>query len=102
MSVRGGSSGGSVGTKISGSGNSYFLEYAPTTLYVKKDFGFNAIKVTVSNDSTIPNDVTVSYDGATSDGVLKYGETKDFYTSGKPSLYVKSALGGTNVRLWAE
>jgi hypothetical protein len=101
MSVRGGSGGGG-GAKVTGSGNSYFLEYAPTALYVAKAFGFPASKITVANDATTANDVNVSYDGATSDGVLKYGETKDFYTTGRTSVYIKSAAGGTNIRLWAE
>lgn len=101
MSVRGGQGGGGA-TSVRGSGNSYFLEYSPTNLYVQKSFGFSAVKVSVANDATSSNDLTVSWDGATSDGVIKYGETKDFYTNGRTSVYIKTASGGTSIRLWAE
>ena len=99
MSVRGG---GSSNVRLSSTGNGYFTEYTTTDLYAEKVFGFNAQRITVTNDSDVANDVSVSYDGATLEGIIKCGETKELFPAGRTSVYTKSASGGAIIRIWAE
>ena len=84
---------------ITGGPIKYFETYTTTTLYVERTFGGECRTITVSNDSDTDT-VTISYDGATIDGVLKAGETVTLNVMGKASVYIKGDSGGGEVRLW--
>lgn len=85
--------------RMAGGPVNYYTEYTTTNLYVQKSFGGNINVITITNDST-SDTVQVSFNGATLEGDIKYGESMTLNTNTKTSIYIKGTTGGDKVRIW--
>ena len=78
---------------------SFFENYQATNLYVERVFGDSINTITISNDSTTDT-ISLSYDGATLDGILTAGESVTLNTTDLKSIFIRGAVGGDYVRIW--
>jgi len=90
---------GTKDVKIIGGPISFYEEYTTTQLYVERPLGGACNSITISNDSD-SDTVSISFDGATLEADLKYGESLTLNTQDKKSVYILGEAGGDNVRAW--
>lgn len=80
----------------------WFYEKVTTTnAFVEVDFGFLAGHFILVVPSNASEDVQFSLDGTTLEGELEAGEAPTFDGRTIEKIYVKSASGGEEVRIWA-
>lgn len=82
-------------------GKDYYTIYDATALYVEKEFGFRATKISLFNESD--NVLQFSFDGVTLHGEIQSWQSRDVSREGKTSIFVRvdNATGTNNIHITA-
>ena len=79
----------------------YFGRRKTTNSYVPIDLGMVARTIIISNSVDNTEDIQISFDGTNLAGEIAVGEPLTLAGIELTNLYIKSASGGMEYRLWA-
>lgn len=79
----------------------FYEKYTTTTAYVETAFSFLAGHFMLVVPSDASEDVQFSLDGTTLEGELEAGDAPTYDGRTIEKVYLKSASGGVDVRIWA-